>query len=131
MRTPTSQRARPPRTRRLPEAGDRPPRQPHRRHALSRPKPASRAGSAFRGLTGALAVGSLLLALVLVAVQFWATGQGQEGPGLAAVIAQLVASLVALALQAVADRRRDAQGGLAAFAALVVVIGSLWFWWWA
>ncbi|MGI8310252.1 hypothetical protein [Saccharopolyspora hattusasensis] len=130
MRTPASQRARPPRTRRLPAAGDLP-RQRSRRHVLSRPKPASQAGSAFRGLTGALAVGLLLLALGLVAVQFWATGQGQQGPGLAAVIAQLVASLVALALQSVADRRRDARGGLAALGAFVVVIGSLWFWWWA
>lgn len=73
----------------------------------------------------------LLLALGLVAVQFWATSHGQQGPGLAAVIAQLVASLVALALQAVADRRRDARAGLAALGAFVVVIGSLWFWWWA
>ncbi|MEV0698525.1 hypothetical protein AB0I53_11480 [Saccharopolyspora sp. NPDC050389] len=131
MRTPASQRPRPPRTRRLPGSDDLPPQRPRGRHSLSRPKPPSRAGSALRGLTGALAAGFLLLALVLVAVQFWATNQGQEGPGLAALIAQLVAALIALVLQAIADRRNDAQGGLAACGVLVVVFGSLWFWWWA
>jgi hypothetical protein len=78
-----------------------------------------------------LAAGSLLLALVLVVVQFWATNQGQQGPGLAAVIAQLVAALFAAVLQAIADRRRDLMGGLSTAGVFVVVFGSLWFWWWA
>lgn len=73
----------------------------------------------------------MLLALSLVVVQFWATNQGQQGPGLVAVIAQLVAALVAAVLQAVADRRRDRVGGLATAAVFVVVFGSMWFWWWA
>ncbi|MDA3626215.1 hypothetical protein [Saccharopolyspora oryzae] len=93
-------------------------------------QPARRSKGRFRGLSGSLAAGFLVLALLLAGVQFWATGQGQEGPGLPAVISQLAASLVALALQAVADRRRDLTGGLATAGVFVLVLGSLWFWWW-
>ncbi|MCI2417749.1 hypothetical protein MOQ72_09955 [Saccharopolyspora sp. K220] len=130
MRTPASQRPRPPRTRQPPESGDLPPRRSRGRHALSTRKPATRAGSALRNLTGALAAGSVLLSIALVVIQFWATNQGQEGPGLPAVIAQLVAAVVALALQATADRHRDVPGGFATCGVLVIVVGSLWFWWW-
>ncbi|MGP4019194.1 hypothetical protein [Saccharopolyspora sp. 5N708] len=130
MRTPASQRPLPPRTRRLPESGDLRPRRSRRRHGLSRTKPATRAGSVTRNLTGALAAGSVLLAIALVVIQFWATNRGQEGPGIAAVIAQLVAAVVAVTLQATADRRRDVPGGFATFGVLAVVLGSLWFWWW-
>lgn len=98
-----------------------------RRHAH---QPASRSKGRFRGLSGALAAGFLVLSLFLAGVQFWATREGLEGPGLPAVISQLVASLVALALQAVADRRRDLAGGLATVGVFVLVLGSLWFWWW-
>lgn len=90
----------------------------------------SAAGTTLRSFTGALATGSLLLALVLIGVQFWATGQGQQGPGIGAVLSQVVAGLVALALQTYADRNRNRNGGLAVAGVLVVVIGSIWYWWW-
>ncbi|MER7010915.1 hypothetical protein ABT324_05750 [Saccharopolyspora sp. NPDC000359] len=109
------------RTRPVPAGGGR-------RHAH---RPSGRSGAAARGLSGALAAGSLVLALVLVGVQFWATGEGQQGPGVPAVIAQLVTSLVALAVQAVADRHRGLTGGVATLGVYVLVLGSLWFWWWA
>lgn len=98
------------------------------RHSRRAP---SRSGSATRGLSGALAVGSLVLALALVGVQFWATGEGQQGPGLPAVISQLVTAVAAVAAQAVADRRRDLTGGIATLGVFVLVLGSLWIWWWA
>ncbi|GAA4612892.1 hypothetical protein [Saccharopolyspora hordei] len=109
-------------TRPLPVDGGR------RRHAR---RPPSRSRGAGRGLSGALASGSVVLALFLVGVQLWATGQGMQGPGLAAVISQLVTSLVAVGLQAVADRRRDRTGAFATLGVIVLVLGSLWFWWWA
>ncbi|MER6991745.1 hypothetical protein ABT337_15900 [Saccharopolyspora hirsuta] len=109
------------RTRPIPAAG-------RGRHAH---RPPGRGGSAISGVSGALAAGSLVLALVLVGVQFWATGEGQQGPGLPAVIAQLITSLVALAVQSVADRHRGMTGGLATLVVFVLVLGSLWFWWWA
>ncbi|QUH00311.1 hypothetical protein HUO13_05300 [Saccharopolyspora erythraea] len=87
-------------------------------------------GTAARGVSGALATGLLVLALFLVGVQYWATSIGQQGPGVGAVVGHLVASVLALVLQAVADRRRDLTGGLATAGAYVVVLGALWFWWW-
>ncbi|MBB5153379.1 hypothetical protein [Saccharopolyspora phatthalungensis] len=131
MRTSASPQVPPPRARPRSESGGIPPQLPRRRHTLRRPKPTSRAGSAVRALTGALATGSLLLALALVVVQLWATSRGQQGPGPTAVIAHLVVALVALALQAIADRRRDLPGGLAVLGVFAVVFGSLWYWWWA
>ncbi|GAA4841624.1 hypothetical protein [Saccharopolyspora rosea] len=104
---------------------------PRARHARARPVRSSRAGTALRGITGSLAAGSLVLGLALVGMQFWATAHGQEGPGLPAVIWQVVSGLVAVVLQAVSDRRRDTVGGWALVCVLVVVFGSLWFWWWA
>jgi hypothetical protein len=86
-------------------------------------------GTAARGITGSLAVGSLLLALGLVVAQIWATHNGQQGPGIGILIAHFVTAGVAMTLQALADRKRDLAGGLSALGVLVVVLGSLWFWW--
>ncbi|GAA0538138.1 hypothetical protein GCM10011581_05060 [Saccharopolyspora subtropica] len=130
MGTPPAASPHPPRTRRLPEAGDQPRPQSGGRHALHPPKPPTRIGTTARTLTGALAAGSLVFAVGLVVVQFWTISLGQQGPGVAAVISQLVTALAAVALQTVADRRRDAVGGAATLAAFALVIGSLWFWWW-
>ncbi|MEV4647195.1 hypothetical protein [Saccharopolyspora sp. NPDC049357] len=144
MHAPAPQRRTPPRTRHMPPGdGARrmpPPRprsaapearhtRPHR-HELARSRRVSTAGTTLRSFTGALATGSLVLGLVLIGVQFWATSHGQQGPGVGAVISQVVAGLIALALQTYADRHRDRNGGLAVVGVLVVVLGSLWFWWW-
>ena len=85
----------------------------------------------FRWLTGSLAAGLLLLALVLVGVQFYANAHGMNGPGIGVVIGHFVAAGVALALQAVADRRGDARGALATLGVFAVVSGALWLWWWS
>lgn len=90
----------------------------------------TRVGTYARGLTGSLAVGLLALALVLIGVQFWATHQGQEGPGLISVLTHTVSAVVALTLQAIADRRRDQVGGWCALGVLLVTVGNVWFWWW-
>ncbi|MEU6132612.1 hypothetical protein ABZ805_25830 [Saccharopolyspora sp. NPDC047091] len=90
----------------------------------------TRIGTWFRGLTGSLAVGMLLVALGLIGVQVWATRQGQDGPGLAMIISHAVGAALALALQHFADRNRDRRGAAALLALLVAVFGPLWFWWW-
>jgi hypothetical protein len=82
-----------------------------------------------RGFTGSFAAGLMVFGVVLVGVQFWAARTGQGGPGMALVISHLVAGVVALMLQAVADRRADGVGALSALGSLAVVLGSLWFWW--
>lgn len=75
-------------------------------------------------------MGLLALALVLVGMQFWATHVGREGPGMDAVITHVVSACVVIAMQAVADRRRDLVGGLLTAGVFAGTIGNLWFWWW-
>lgn len=141
MRTPAGQRRQDPAT--LPEPGlpgeapaspaHKHRHAPRRRGGAPRRPPAARptrAGSIARGLTGSLAVGLLVLAATLGGVQWWASAQGFFGPGVGFVIGHFVASGAALALQAVADRRRDVTGGLASLGVLVVVLGALTYWWW-
>ncbi len=95
-----------------------------------RPGPGA-GGLAARGLTGSLAAGFTLLAVFLVAAQFWVPGNGQSGPGMPAVVSHCVAAVAALALQRTADRRTGAVAAGSAFGVVAVVIGSLGFWWWA
>ncbi len=99
------------------------------------PRPAARrrptrAGTFVRGLTGCLSAGFAVLALGLIGVQFWAIGNGQQGPGPGRLITHVAVAALVLVLQRVADRRRDRAGGLAAFGVLGCVLGSIWFWWW-
>jgi hypothetical protein len=101
-----------------------------RRRDDARARP-TRLGTVARAVTGSLAAGLLLLALFLIGTQVWALGQGLQGPGIPTMIGHIVAAVVALVLQAIADRRRDAVGGVAAIAVLILVFGALWFWWWA
>lgn len=108
-------------------AEQRPPRR-HRRRVAG--KPPSRAGDVVRGFTGSLAAGLLVLAIGLVAVQLWATANGRFGPGVGVVIGHFVACGAALTAQAVADRRRNALGGVCVLAVPVVVLAALWYWWW-
>ncbi|WP_433871490.1 hypothetical protein [Saccharopolyspora sp. CA-218241] len=124
----------PPR-RRVPEQQTRPRRVPDPEPI--RPQPAgpprrstTRFGRLLRGLSGSLALGSLLLALALIGVQIWAVQHGYRGPGAASVVSQSLVALVALFAQSIADRRRDRVGALFAAGALALVLGSLWFWWW-
>lgn len=94
-----------------------------------RPGPGA-GGIAARGLTGSLAAGFTLLAVVLVVAQLWVPGDGRSGPGMAAVVSHCVAAFAALVLQWTADRRTGAVAAGCAFGVVAVVFGSLWFWWW-
>lgn len=90
----------------------------------------TRSGTIARGLTGSLAAGLVVLALGLAGVQIWSGMNGKFGPGVGVVIGHFVLGGVAVALQAVADRRRDLTGGLSALGVAVVVFGALTYWWW-
>ncbi|MBF0663748.1 hypothetical protein HF877_13520 [Rhodococcus sp. BL-253-APC-6A1W] len=73
---------------------------------------------AGRVVSGVVAGAVLVLAAVVVGAQYLGGQRGFPGPGSASVAAHVVAALVAVGAQIVADRAR----GFAAFAAPVVVI---------
>ncbi|MDP9642180.1 hypothetical protein J2S53_002125 [Actinopolyspora lacussalsi] len=87
-------------------------------------------GRAFRGLTGALTAGLLVLAVALVGVQLWGSGLGGVGPGWRMLLGHGLASVAALLLQFAADRGSRPVAGWCSLAAMLVVLGTLTYWWW-
>lgn len=90
----------------------------------------TRSGTWLRGLTGSLALGLLVVTVGLLGVQIWSTRQGEAGPGTSMIVTHVVAVVLALVLQAFADRNRDRRGAAALLGVLIAVFGTLWFWWW-
>lgn len=120
---------------RLPDVEDDSASAARRSRARGTPRPTrrrrpSRAGAFARGIAGCLTAGFVVLTLVLVGVDFWSAGNGQQGPGSARLITHLVVAVLALALQRIADRRHDRVGGLATFGVIAGVVAAIWFWWW-
>jgi hypothetical protein len=106
----------------------------HRRRAARRDGPASgppgRALRLLRGLSGALAAGLVLLA-VLLGVAHWFSGPDTvPGPGIGALVGHTAGAAVAVVLQWVADRGGGVRAAVAALAALAVVVAVLSIWWW-
>ena len=89
----------------------------------------------LREVSGALAVGLVVLTLVLAAAQ-WLSGQWLggpatvSGPGTGALIGHGAGALLALLLQRAADRSRGGRAVVASLAVLSVVAAVLWIWWW-
>lgn len=94
------------------------------------PRAPGRFGRAVRGLSGSLAAGLCVLALIVLGVQIWMVSHGQQGPGFGVVVGQLLAALLGLALQRVAEPRGGLRGGSACLGVHVVVFGTLALWWW-
>ncbi|MEU4765430.1 hypothetical protein AB0H12_19440 [Actinosynnema sp. NPDC023794] len=93
--------------------------------------PEPRLARLWRGVSGALAVGLVLLTLGLIGVQVYAGSRDLPGPGLDVVAGHGVAAVAAVVAQVVADRRR---GWAVAWCGLLVVLlaaSTLWFFWWA
>lgn len=103
---------------------------PRTRQAVTGPRSMSWAGSALRGLSGTLAAGVAVLAIVLIGFQIWASSGGLVGPGLPDVISQSLVAVLAIGLQRYADRTPGGRGAGAASGAIAAVLGSVWFWWW-
>ncbi|WP_307868075.1 hypothetical protein [Umezawaea beigongshangensis] len=95
------------------------------------PRRPSRIARTWRGTTGVLAAGSLLLALAVIGVQVHAGNRGLPGPGAFVVTGHVVAAVVAVAAQVVADRRGGRVGALCGLVVLVAVATSLWLFWYA
>ena len=77
-----------------------------------------------------MAAGLGVLVAALLGAGLLALLVGQPGPGVPMLLGHLVAAIVALTLQRVADRRDDRVGRAASVGVLlVVVLVGLLFWW--
>lgn len=105
-----------------------------RRHATwhdeTSPVSPGRAIRLLRGLSGALAAGLVVLAVLLGVAQWLSGPDTVPGPGIGALVGHWVGAIVAVVLQWVADRRRGVGAVVAALAVLAVVVAVLWTWWW-
>ncbi|MBK1788937.1 hypothetical protein [Prauserella cavernicola] len=93
--------------------------------------PVHRTGRWWRGLTGSLAAGLLVLALFVLGVYIASAMGESEGPGIASVIGHLVGAVVAVIAQVVVDRSRGRVAGVAALCVFAAAGAVLWFYWWA
>ncbi|MDX3664374.1 hypothetical protein PV646_44410 [Streptomyces sp. ID05-26A] len=91
----------------------------------------SRTYGFLRAVSGVLAVGMVLLALGNIGVQFYANSRDLPGPGTLSVVAHVVAALLVVGAQIVADRYADWKAPVASLVVLVVSGATLWTFWWA
>ena len=84
----------------------------------------------IRGLSGAVAAGVVVLAIVVVATAFVGHARGFPGPGAMSIACHLVAAVVVIVAQLSADRRRGVTAFLACTAVFVVTLALLWTQWW-
>lgn len=91
--------------------------------------PGGRGLRALRFLSGTVSAALVLLALVVAGASL-AAGD-RPGPGVGAIVGHAVVAVAALAMQFVADRRRDPVGVLAALLVFPLAAATLWFWWWS
>ncbi|MEU5693720.1 hypothetical protein [Actinosynnema sp. NPDC020468] len=85
----------------------------------------------WRGLSGAVTAGLVLLALALIGVQVYAGTHDLPGPGIGVVIAHVVAAAAAVVAQVFADRTRGWAAAGLGLAVLVLAGVTLWIFWWA
>ncbi len=85
---------------------------------------------ALRGLSGALAVGLVVLTMVLVFAQWLSDPATVSGLGTGMLVGHGAGAVIALLLQRVADRSHGGRMVAASLAVLSVVVAVLWFGWW-
>ncbi|GAA1307084.1 hypothetical protein [Saccharothrix xinjiangensis] len=95
----------------------------------SRPEP--RVAKVWRGVSGTLAVGLVLLALALIGVQVYAGTRDLPGPGLDVVAGHAAAAVAAAVAQVLADRRTGRAVTLCGLVVVVLTALTMWFYWWA
>lgn len=95
------------------------------------PSPARRRRSRWwRGLTGSLAAGLVGLAVIVLGAGLVCLIRGVPGPGAAMLIGHPVAAVLAVLAQRIADRRDGRAAGLAGAVVVVLLIVTLWVFWW-
>ncbi|WP_216214279.1 hypothetical protein [Amycolatopsis aidingensis] len=109
-----------------------PPAEPGDQEEVTEPLaiPDRSSGRWWRGLTGSLAAGLVLLAVGVLGAQILGWASGSSGPGVLATGGHLLAAVLALLAQRVADRGSGRAAGLAALAVLLLVVAPLWLFWW-
>ncbi|RKT52679.1 hypothetical protein [Saccharothrix australiensis] len=90
-----------------------------------------RALRVWRGASGAVAVGLVLLALALIGVQVYAGSHDLPGPGVDVVVGHAVAAVVAVVAQIFADRRTGWAATTCGLVVLAAGATALWSFWWA
>lgn len=96
------------------------------------PTPAPRhRGGLWRELSGALAVGMSVLAVVVIVFQVLAWGRDTPGPGLWTVLGHVAAAALAVFVQRYADRLAGWAAALAVLGVVAVSGATLWIFWWA
>lgn len=96
----------------------------------SEPAPRYR-GGLWRELSGALAVGMSVLAVVVIVFQVLAWGNDTPGPGVGTVAGHVGAAALAIFVQRFADRRTGLPAALAVLGVVAVSGAALWVFWWA
>ena len=88
-------------------------------------------GGLWRELSGALAVGMSVLAIVVIVFQVLAWGQDMPGPGMWTVVGHVVAAAVAVLVQRFADRLAGWVAAVSVLGVVAVTGVALWLFWWA
>ena len=98
------------------------------------PRPASaprHRGGPWRELSGALAVGMSVLAVVVVVFQVLAFIRDMPGPGPLTVLGHIAAAVLAVFVQRFADRHAGWTAAVSVLGVVVVSGAALWLFWWA
>jgi hypothetical protein len=96
----------------------------------SRPAPRHRGGP-WRELSGALAMGMSVLAVVVVVFQVLAFVRHMPGPGALTVFGHIAAAVLAVFVQRFADRLTGWAAALSVLGVVAVSGVALWLFWWA
>jgi hypothetical protein len=88
-------------------------------------------GGVWRELSGALAVGMSVLAVVVIVFQVLAWGGDMPGPGAWPIVGHLAAAALAVVVQRFADRLSGWAAALAVLGVVAVTGAALWLFWWA
>lgn len=100
---------------------------------VSQPDPAPRThrGGPWRELSGALAVGMSVLAVVVVVFQVLSWIRDMPGPGGWTVFGHLGAAVLAVGVQRFADRHAGWVAAVSVVGVVAVTGAALWLFWWA
>jgi hypothetical protein len=88
-------------------------------------------GGPWRELSGALAVGMSVLAVVVMVFQVLAWGRDMPGPGVWTVLGHVAAGALAVVVQRYADRLTGWAAAASVLGVVAVSGAALWLFWWA